>query len=71
MSAKKIKFFFKKYLEFEQKHGTEETVRSVKEEAVDYVESKVDTSWWQFNSEALKICDNDDAFLLGLYYRGL
>lgn len=44
MSAKKIKFFFKKYLEFEQKHGTEETVHSVKEKAVDYVESKVDTS---------------------------
>ena len=44
MSAKKMKFFFKRYLDFEQKHGTEETVRNVKEKAVDYVESTVDTS---------------------------
>jgi rRNA biogenesis protein RRP5 len=33
-----MKFFFKKFLEFEAKHGTEESVNHVKEEAMCYVE---------------------------------
>lgn len=41
---KKMKFFFKKYLEFEQRHGTEQSVESVKQKAVEYVESKVEAS---------------------------
>ncbi|KAJ8026191.1 Protein RRP5-like [Holothuria leucospilota] len=40
LSPKKIKFFFKRYLEFEKKHGTEEQVNAVKQKAVEYVESK-------------------------------
>ncbi|KAK2175873.1 hypothetical protein NP493_701g01000 [Ridgeia piscesae] len=43
VSVKKMKFFFKKYLEFEQRHGTEESVEAVKQKATDYVESKVVT----------------------------
>ncbi|KNE60493.1 hypothetical protein AMAG_05877 [Allomyces macrogynus ATCC 38327] len=37
-SAKKIKFFFKKYLEFEKKFGNEQRVAYVKQRAVEYVE---------------------------------
>ncbi|KAJ3367824.1 Protein RRP5 [Allomyces arbusculus] len=37
-SAKKIKFFFKKYLEFEKKFGNEQRVAYVKQRAVQYVE---------------------------------
>ena len=44
VSVKKMKFFFKKYLEFEQRHGTESSVESVKRKAVEYVESKTDAS---------------------------
>ncbi|KAI8821806.1 uncharacterized protein EV422DRAFT_495369 [Fimicolochytrium jonesii] len=38
-SSKKMKFFFKKYLDFEKKNGTPETVNHVKQAAVAYVES--------------------------------
>ncbi|KAJ3251091.1 rRNA biogenesis protein rrp5 [Boothiomyces macroporosus] len=38
-STKKMKFFFKKYLEFEKKKGTPEGVNHVKEIAVRYVET--------------------------------
>ena len=38
VSSKKMKFFFKKYLEFEKKHGTEEGVEHVKEAAMAYVD---------------------------------
>ncbi|KAJ1555710.1 Protein RRP5, partial [Cladochytrium tenue] len=37
-SSKKMKFLFKKYLAFEKRHGTEDGVRHVKEEAVAFVE---------------------------------
>lgn len=37
LSSKKIKFFFKKYLEFEVKFGNEETQEHVKKEAMEYV----------------------------------
>ncbi|XP_063818026.1 protein RRP5 homolog [Pseudophryne corroboree] len=40
MAAKKIKFFFKRYLEYEKKHGDERTIQAVKEKALEYVESK-------------------------------
>ncbi|XP_075072317.1 protein RRP5 homolog [Mixophyes fleayi] len=40
LAAKKIKFFFKRYLEYEKKHGDESTVQAVKEKALEYVESK-------------------------------
>ncbi|RKO83650.1 hypothetical protein BDK51DRAFT_32283 [Blyttiomyces helicus] len=36
-SSKKIKFFFKKFLEFEKTHGTPEGVEHLKERAVAYV----------------------------------
>ncbi|XP_062503604.1 protein RRP5 homolog isoform X2 [Corticium candelabrum] len=41
LSTKKMKFFFKRYLEFEQKHGDEDSVTAVKQKAIDYVESKI------------------------------
>ncbi|XP_056385651.1 protein RRP5 homolog isoform X2 [Hyla sarda] len=40
LAPKKIKFFFKRYLEYEKKHGNEKTVQTVKEKALNYVESK-------------------------------
>ena len=51
LSAKKMKFFFKRYLDFEKKFGSESSVDSVKQKAVEYVESKAamttDESWSQ------------------------
>ena len=43
-SAKKMKFFFKKYLDFEEKYGTEEDVAAVKQKAVEYVQTKAEVS---------------------------
>ncbi|KAM5141017.1 protein RRP5 homolog isoform 2-T2 [Mantella aurantiaca] len=40
LAAKRIKFFFKRYLEYEKKHGNEKTIQAVKEKALQYVESK-------------------------------
>ncbi|KAI7811133.1 protein RRP5 homolog [Triplophysa rosa] len=40
VSVKKIKFFFKRYLEYEKKHGTPESIQAVKQKALEYVESK-------------------------------
>ncbi|NP_001122095.1 programmed cell death 11 L homeolog [Xenopus laevis] len=40
LAAKKIKFFFKRYLEYEKKHGSTESVQAVKEKALQYVESQ-------------------------------
>lgn len=40
VSVKKIKFFFKRYLEYEKKNGTPETIQVVKQKALEYVESK-------------------------------
>ncbi|XP_017272432.1 protein RRP5 homolog [Kryptolebias marmoratus] len=40
VSVKKIKFFFKRYLEYEKKHGTPQSVQAVKEKAVEFVENK-------------------------------
>ncbi|KAM9455011.1 protein RRP5 homolog [Clarias gariepinus] len=40
VSMKKIKFFFKRYLDYEKKHGTPESIQAVKQKAVEYVESK-------------------------------
>ncbi|XP_063163179.1 protein RRP5 homolog isoform X1 [Candoia aspera] len=40
LAAKKMKFFFKRYLEYEKKYGTMETIQAVKTAALEYVESK-------------------------------
>ncbi|MEE6485919.1 hypothetical protein FKM82_014452 [Ascaphus truei] len=40
LAAKRIKFFFKRYLEYEKKHGSPESVQAVKEKALEYVEAK-------------------------------
>ncbi|KAM4594543.1 protein RRP5 homolog [Fundulus diaphanus] len=40
VSVKKIKFFFKRYLEYEKKHGTPQSVQVVKEKAMEFVEAK-------------------------------
>ncbi|KAE8590466.1 hypothetical protein XENTR_v10018073 [Xenopus tropicalis] len=40
LAAKRIKFFFKRYLENEKKHGSAESVQAVKEKALQYVESQ-------------------------------
>lgn len=39
VSVKKIEFFFKRYLEYEKKHGTPQTIQAVKEKAVEFVEA--------------------------------
>lgn len=39
-SAKKMKFFYKKYLDFEKEYGDSETVENVKKKALEYVESQ-------------------------------
>jgi rRNA biogenesis protein RRP5 len=41
MSTKKMKFFFKRYLEFEQKYGDSSKTAAVEQKARDYVESKM------------------------------
>ncbi|KAM9817961.1 protein RRP5 homolog isoform 2-T5 [Syngnathus typhle] len=41
VSVKKIKFFFKRYMEYEKKHGTPQSIQAVKEKAVEFVEGKV------------------------------
>ena len=40
LSTKKMKFMFKRYLEFEQKYGSGATIESVKEKARAYVEAR-------------------------------
>ncbi|KAM4603795.1 protein RRP5 homolog isoform 1-T2 [Polymixia lowei] len=40
VSVKKIKFFFKRYLDYEKKHGTPESIQAVKEKALEFVEAK-------------------------------
>ncbi|XP_036380286.1 protein RRP5 homolog isoform X1 [Megalops cyprinoides] len=44
VAVKRIKFFFKRYLEYEKKNGTAETVQAVKEKALEYVEAKGSTA---------------------------
>ncbi|XP_066456986.1 protein RRP5 homolog [Eleutherodactylus coqui] len=44
LAPKRIKFFFKRYLEYEKKHGNEKTVQAVKEKALKYVEAKGSTT---------------------------
>jgi hypothetical protein len=39
-SARKMKFLFKKYLDFEKSHGNNTTVAAVKQKALQYVESQ-------------------------------
>nr|XP_057914269.1 protein RRP5 homolog isoform X2 [Doryrhamphus excisus] len=40
VSVKNIKFFFKRYLDYEKKHGTPQSVQEVKKKAVAFVEGK-------------------------------
>ncbi|OXB58266.1 hypothetical protein ASZ78_010460 [Callipepla squamata] len=40
LAPKKMKFFFKRYLDYEKKYGTAETVMAVKTAALEYVEAK-------------------------------
>ncbi|XP_015722403.1 protein RRP5 homolog isoform X3 [Coturnix japonica] len=40
LAPKKMKFFFKRYLDYEKKYGTTETVMAVKTAAMEYVEAK-------------------------------
>ncbi len=44
LSTKKMKFLFKKYLEFEQEHGDSETQETVREKARDYIRKKASGS---------------------------
>lgn len=44
LSTKKMKFFFKRYLEYEKKSGTTETVQRVKELARSWVAQKAEAS---------------------------
>lgn len=40
LAPKKMKFFFKRYLDYEKQHGTEKDVQAVKAKALEYVEAK-------------------------------
>ncbi|XP_020036363.2 protein RRP5 homolog isoform X2 [Castor canadensis] len=40
LAPKRMKFFFKRYLDFEKQHGTEKDVQAVKTKALEYVEAK-------------------------------
>ncbi|XP_034544205.1 protein RRP5 homolog isoform X2 [Notolabrus celidotus] len=40
VAVKKIKFFFKRYLEYEKKHGTPQSIQAVKEKAMEFVEAR-------------------------------
>ncbi|XP_045147375.1 protein RRP5 homolog isoform X1 [Echinops telfairi] len=40
MAPKRMKFFFKRYLDYEKQHGTEKDVQAVKAKALEYVEAK-------------------------------
>lgn len=40
-STKKMKFFFKRYMDYESKHGDEDSVDDVKDKAREYVQSKM------------------------------
>lgn len=37
LPARKMKYFFKRYLQFENQYGTEETVETVKDKAIKFV----------------------------------
>ncbi|XP_076982024.1 protein RRP5 homolog isoform X2 [Tamandua tetradactyla] len=40
LAPKRMKFFFKRYLDYEKQHGTEKDMQTVKAKALEYVESK-------------------------------
>ncbi|XP_019580596.2 protein RRP5 homolog isoform X1 [Rhinolophus sinicus] len=40
LAPKRMKFFFKRYLDYEKQHGTERDVQAVKAKALEYVEAK-------------------------------
>nr|XP_014354054.1 PREDICTED: protein RRP5 homolog [Latimeria chalumnae] len=40
LAAKRMKFVFKRYLDYEKKYGTPESTQAVKEKALEYVESR-------------------------------
>ncbi|XP_035563608.2 protein RRP5 homolog isoform X2 [Canis lupus dingo] len=40
LAPKRMKFFFKRYLDYEKQHGTEKDVQAVKAKALEYVEAK-------------------------------
>ncbi|XP_036857188.1 protein RRP5 homolog [Manis javanica] len=40
LAPKRMKFFFKRYLDYEKQHGTEKDVQAVKKKALEYVEAK-------------------------------
>ena len=44
LTPKRMKFIFKKYMDFEKAHGTPELVEKVKETAMKYVESSSSSS---------------------------
>ena len=49
LSAKKMKFFFKKFLDFEKSHGDDKHIEYVKKKAFEYVESKGFVDEWKKN----------------------
>jgi rRNA biogenesis protein RRP5 len=42
LNPKKMKFIFKKYMDFEKAHGTEDLVLKVKEMALKYIDNKTE-----------------------------
>ena len=41
LNSKKMKFFFKRYLQYEVEHGTPERVEYVKQKAREYIENQM------------------------------
>lgn len=44
LTSKRMKFIFKKFLEFEKAHGNDESVEKVREQAAKYVEKSLSSS---------------------------
>ena len=40
LAPRRMKFFFKRYLDYEKQHGSEKDVQAVKAKALEYVEAK-------------------------------
>ena len=60
LNPKKIKFFFKRYITFEQEQGNEERVEAVKQKAIAYVESLETTNQHDEEGEDNKMDEEDE-----------
>ena len=65
LPVKRIKFLFDRYLAFETAHGSEDTVRAVRQKALDYAASdKTESSWF------VRLCNFFELKPTRLYWLG-